>query len=52
MRRQHSSRVGALRMGLAPAMAAPQGALQARQFSNLYTDNNKSIATTAASENS
>ena len=51
MRRRYCSRGGALRMGLAPAREALQSAVQARQFSNLHQDNNKSIATTAAPEN-
>ncbi|MCY1340755.1 hypothetical protein D9M68_368050 [compost metagenome] len=51
MRRRYCSRGGALRMGLVPAMEALQSAMQARQFSNLHQDNNKSIVTTAVAEN-
>ncbi|MDT4862172.1 hypothetical protein FQZ97_968100 [compost metagenome] len=51
MRRQYGSSSGALRMGRSPAVEALQSAVQARQFSNLHQENNKSIATTAAPEN-
>ncbi len=52
MRTHRLSPLGsALRMGLEPEREAPQGAMQARQFSNLHQDNNKSIVTTAVAEN-
>ncbi|MNF38875.1 hypothetical protein D3C81_2185020 [compost metagenome] len=47
MRRRQSSNSEGMRMGRTRSREAPQGAMQAGQFSNLHTDNNKNIVTTA-----